>query len=144
MGLLSTLISSFFVSDGISFLHVAKIVELSFKHGASTETPYGLAWYGVFAASLYEAYDEGRAFAEAAIALINHRELESGRIAALLALDQVAVWTRPLDYSLAPAGAPQCARALPARPRCRPASGCGSMAASRPSIWATGRGPSSI
>lgn len=100
MGLLSSLISSLFVEDGISFLHVAKMVELSLARGATAETPYGLAWFGVFIASLFDRYDDGRAFGEAAMALIDRHGFESQRIATLVALDQVSVWTRPLSVAL--------------------------------------------
>ncbi|BDB27382.1 AAA family ATPase [Cupriavidus sp. P-10] len=100
MGLLSTLISSLFVRDGISFLHVAKMVELTLNHGATPESPYGLSWYGVFIASLYEAYEDGLAYGQAAMALIDHHGYEAGRIATLVAVDQVSAWTRPLSYAL--------------------------------------------
>jgi predicted ATPase/signal transduction histidine kinase len=100
MGLLSTLISSLFVRDGISFLHVAKMVELTLEHGATPESPYGLSWFGVFIASLYEEYEDGLAYGLAAMALIDHHGYEADRIATLVAVDQVSVWTRPLAYAL--------------------------------------------
>ncbi|WP_371748052.1 AAA family ATPase [Cupriavidus sp. AcVe19-6a] len=100
MGLLSTLISSLFVRDGISFLHVAKMVELTLDHGATPESPYGLSWFGVFIASLYEKYEDGLAYGQAAMALIDHHGYEAGRIATLVAVDQVSAWTRPLSYAL--------------------------------------------
>jgi hypothetical protein len=82
MGVQSTLISSFFVTDGISFLHVAKLVEPTLEHGATPESPYGLS-YGF-----------------AAMALIDHHGHEADRIATLLAIDQVSCWTQPLAYAL--------------------------------------------
>jgi predicted ATPase/signal transduction histidine kinase len=103
MGLLSTLISSLFVHDGISFLHVAKMVELTLEHGATPEAPYGLSWFGVFIASLYEEYEDGLGYALAAMDLIDRHGYEAERIATLVALDQVSAWTRPLSYALAQA-----------------------------------------
>ncbi|MFS8974596.1 AAA family ATPase [Cupriavidus necator] len=103
MGLLSTLISSLFVRDGISFLHVAKMVELTLEHGATPEAPYGLSWFGVFIASLYEEYEDGLGYALAAMDLIDRHGYEAERIATLVALDQVSAWTRPLSYALAQA-----------------------------------------
>jgi len=100
MGLLSTLISSQFVRDGISFLHVAKMVELSLVHGATAETPYGLSWFGVFIASLYEQYEDGLAFGLAAMELVDRQGFAAERIATLVAVDQVSVWTRPLAFAL--------------------------------------------
>ncbi|MDQ0140454.1 trifunctional serine/threonine-protein kinase/ATP-binding protein/sensor histidine kinase [Cupriavidus necator] len=101
MGLLSTLISSLFVHDGISFLHVAKMVELTLEHGATAESPYGLAWFGVFIASLYEEYEDGLAYGLAAMHLADRHGYEAERIATLVAIDQVSAWTRPLSYALA-------------------------------------------
>ncbi|SOZ69531.1 putative SENSOR HISTIDINE KINASE with GAF and Pkinase domains [Cupriavidus taiwanensis] len=101
MGLLSTLISSLFVRDGISFLHVAKMVELTLEHGATAESPYGLSWFGVFIASLYEEYKDGLAYGLAAMDLADRHGYEAERIATLVAVDQVSAWTRPLSYALA-------------------------------------------
>ncbi|MCO4861938.1 AAA family ATPase [Cupriavidus sp. WGlv3] len=101
MGLLSTLISSLFVRDGISFLHVAKMVELTLEHGATAESPYGLSWFGVFIASLYEQYEDGLAYGLAAMELADRHGYEAERIATLVAVDQVSAWTRPLSYALA-------------------------------------------
>ncbi|MBB2919427.1 trifunctional serine/threonine-protein kinase/ATP-binding protein/sensor histidine kinase [Cupriavidus alkaliphilus] len=101
MGLLSTLISSLFVRDGISFLHVAKMVELTLEHGATAESPYGLSWFGVFIASLYEEYEDGLAYGLAAMDLADRHGYEAERIATLVAVDQVSAWTRPLSYALA-------------------------------------------
>lgn len=100
MGLLSTLISSLFVRDGISFLHVAKMVELTLEHGATPESAYGLSWYGVFIASLYGEYEDGLAYGLAAMALIDRHGYDAERIAALVAIDQVSPWTKPLPYAL--------------------------------------------
>ncbi|WP_354683077.1 AAA family ATPase [Cupriavidus necator] len=101
MGLLSTLISSLFVRDGISFLHVAKMVELTLEHGATAESPYGLSWFGVFIASLYGEYEDGLAYGLAAMDLADRHGYEAERIATLVAVDQVSAWTRPLSYALA-------------------------------------------
>jgi predicted ATPase/signal transduction histidine kinase len=100
MALLSTLISSLFVTDGISFLHVAKMVELTLAHGVTPESPYGFSWYGVFIASLYGEYTDGLTFGLAALALVDRRGYEAERIATLVALDQVSAWSKPLSFAL--------------------------------------------
>lgn len=100
MGLLSTLVSSLFVTDGISFLHLAKLVELTLQHGATPESAYGLSWYGVFIASLYGEYEDGLEYGLAATKLIDRQGYEAERIATLVAVDQVSPWTRPLSYAL--------------------------------------------
>lgn len=100
MMLLSTLVSSFFVADDISFTHLAKMVELTLKHGATPGSPYGLAWFGVFIADRFDQVESGYAYAQAALALIDQQGFEAARIATLVALDQVAVWTQPLEVAL--------------------------------------------
>lgn len=100
MGLLSTLISSFFVDDGIRFTHLAKMVELTLDHGATPESAYGLSWYGVFIAAQYEDYEDGLSYGLAGMALAEHHGFEAERIATLVAVDQVCPWTQPLSVAL--------------------------------------------
>ncbi|MEM5329246.1 AAA family ATPase [Paraburkholderia sp. JHI2823] len=100
MGLLATLTSSFFVTDGLGILHLAKMVELTLEHGVTPESPSGLAWFGVLFAGLYEAADEGLAYGQAALALVDQHGFEAQRVATLVAIDQVSVWTRPLSFAL--------------------------------------------
>ncbi|MBB4349345.1 trifunctional serine/threonine-protein kinase/ATP-binding protein/sensor histidine kinase [Aliirhizobium cellulosilyticum] len=100
MDLLATLQSSFFSDDGLKFLHVAKIVELSARYGVCEATCYGLAWCGVCVASDYSDYAMALSMAEAAVALSEMPSFQAYRTAALVALDQVAVWRRPLSYAL--------------------------------------------
>lgn len=101
MALLSTLIASFFLNDGLSFLHLAKIVELTLQHGSTPASAYGLAWFGVFIASLYSAYEDGFAYGQAALKLVERHRYQAERTAALVAMDQVSPWTQPLSYALA-------------------------------------------
>lgn len=100
MNLLSTLAAAFFVDDGIAFLHLAKMVELTLHHGATQSSGYGFAWYGVNIAHRYDRYAEGLEFALAGLALVDRHEHERSRTAVLLGIDQVSPWTRPFDYAL--------------------------------------------
>ncbi|MDX7951852.1 ATP-binding protein [Lichenihabitans sp. Uapishka_5] len=100
MAILSTLISSIFTPDGLRFLHMAKMVELTLIHGTTQESAYGLSWFGVMIASLYEDYEDGQAWAEVATALVERHGYDAQRTATLVALDQVSAWTRPMSYSL--------------------------------------------
>lgn len=101
MGLLVTCQASFFVEGGISFLHLAKIVELTLESGVTAASPYGLSWFGVYIAHHYDAYEDGLAFANVAVELIDRHGWEFSRAATLVAMDQVSVWTRPLTFALA-------------------------------------------
>ncbi|WP_233233487.1 AAA family ATPase [Bordetella sp. LUAb4] len=100
MGLLSTLISSLFVKDSLCFLHVAKMVELTLTHGVTPHSPYGMAWFGVFIADLYEEYEDGLAYGLAAKDLVERHHYEAERMATLVATGRVSTWTRPLWFSL--------------------------------------------
>ena len=100
MNLLSTLAAAFFVDDGIAFLHLAKMVELTLQHGAAQSSGYGFAWYGVNIAHRYDRYAEGLEFALMGLALVDRHEHERSRTAVLLGIDQVSPWTRPFDYAL--------------------------------------------
>ena len=105
LALLSTLISSFFVKGELRFLHAIRIIELTLEHGLAPETAYGLAWFGVLSAHHYgahhhDAYETGTAYATAACTLAARDGYEAQRTAALLALDQVSVWTKPMRTAL--------------------------------------------
>jgi predicted ATPase len=101
MGLLSTLSASFFVGEGLSLVHLAKMVELTLEHGVTPESPYGLAWFGVLIAGLYNRSDDGLAYGLAALNLIDRHGYEAERIATLIAIDQVSAWSQRLAYALA-------------------------------------------
>lgn len=99
MELLSTLISSFFTHDGMGFLHLAKMVELTLLHGTSPASCYGLAWFGVMIASRYDEYVDGHAFVQLALDIGEQRGYEASRTSTLLAMDQVSPWTLPLAFA---------------------------------------------
>lgn len=101
MDLLATLQSSWFSNDSLKFLHVAKIVELSARHGVAEATCYGLAWSGVILASDYADYETALLAAETGVALSYARSFTTYRTSALVALDQVSVWRNPMSYALA-------------------------------------------
>ncbi|WP_156318573.1 ATP-binding sensor histidine kinase [Rhizobium sp. AAP43] len=100
MSLLAPLISSVFTTDGLRFLHLAKMVELTLDHGASPESTHGLAWFGAIISDKYDAYADGLDFCLAARALVDKYGFEEHRTSVLLAVDQIAPWTRSLPYAL--------------------------------------------
>ncbi|MBO9723320.1 MAG: AAA family ATPase [Novosphingobium sp.] len=100
MSLLATLIASIFVDDGLSFLHAAKMAELSLTEGMAPSSTHGFAWFGVLVAHHYGAYAEGCDYAQLAIMLSERNGWQAGRAAALVAADQVSAWTKPMPYAL--------------------------------------------
>jgi predicted ATPase/signal transduction histidine kinase len=101
MELLSTLTSSFFISDGISFLHLAKMVELTLLHGITPGCCYGFSWFGVMISARYDAYEDGFEFGKLALSLLEKHGYEAARTATLVAIDQISPWTISLDYARA-------------------------------------------
>lgn len=85
-------------------LHAGRLVELTLTRGATAESVYGLAWWGVALAGEGRA-EEGMAWVGAALDLAD-RIGETRRLAAALtAKAQIWVWTRPLAEALAAARA---------------------------------------
>lgn len=100
MALLSTLISSIFTTDGLRFVHLATIVELSIRHGVTPESAYGLGWYGPMIAAMYDAYEDGYAYSQVALELVETHGYDAQRTSALTAVDQICVWKQPMSYAL--------------------------------------------
>lgn len=99
--LLSALIVCVFTGDTMRFLHVAKIVELTITRGVTADSAYGMAWYGVAISDFYGRYQDGFAYGQAALALVDRHGFEGQRTGALVAVDQLSPWTQSFDYALA-------------------------------------------
>lgn len=100
MSLLAPMISSVFTTDGLRFLHLAKMVELTLEHGVCPESTYGLGWFGVIIADKYGAYHDGLSFGLAARALVDRQGFEHLRTSVLVGVDQIAPWTKSMSYAL--------------------------------------------
>lgn len=98
--LLSTLIVATFSGDRLLFTHVAKIVELTLAEGVSSNSAYGLAWYGVMIAHFFDRHEDGFAYVQTALALVERHGFEGPRTATLIAMDQLSPWTQPFSYAL--------------------------------------------
>jgi predicted ATPase/signal transduction histidine kinase len=99
--LLSALLVCIFSGDGLRFLHLAKIVELTVTRGITEDSAYGMAWYGVLISDFFGRYEDGFAYGQAALLLIDRHGFEGQRTGALVAVDQLSPWTRSFDYALA-------------------------------------------
>lgn len=99
--LLSLLLVCVFSGDSLRFLHLAKIVELTITRGVTADSVYGLAWYGVMISDFYDRYEDGFAYGQTALALIDRHGVEGQRTGALVAVDQLSPWTRSFDFALA-------------------------------------------
>lgn len=101
MALLTALEAAMFEPGGGALLHCATVLQLTVRHGVTGACVQGLAWLGVYVAQTWGEYEEGLEYAKVALALVNHHGFERYRAAALIALDQLAVWTQPLPWALA-------------------------------------------
>jgi len=99
--LLSKLIVCIFTGDDLRILHLAKIVELTLTHGVTADSANGMAWYGVMISDFYGRFQDGFAYGEAALALIDRHGFEGQRTATLVAVDQLSPWTHSFEHALA-------------------------------------------
>ncbi|MFP5515730.1 MAG: ATP-binding protein, partial [Alphaproteobacteria bacterium] len=101
MALLTALEAAFFYKSGdLLHLYFARMVELTLMHGVTAASAQGIAWFGVSLATVFDKYEEGFAFASAALEMVDRHGFERYRTPVLVALDQVGPWTQPLSYGL--------------------------------------------
>lgn len=99
--LLASMISAAsFVDEDLLFLVLCRIVQLTLRHGVTQASPLGLAWLGVVVAQRFDAYEEGLRYADVAQELVSRHVYRKSEASTLMALDQVSVWIRPLEFSL--------------------------------------------
>jgi predicted ATPase/signal transduction histidine kinase len=102
MGLMASMVASAsFINDDLLFVLTCEMVLLSLEYGVCPASTHGLGWFGVALAHKYGAYAEGAAYAHVAHSLVERHGYISAESATLVALDQVCVWTQPLEHSLA-------------------------------------------
>lgn len=101
MGLMASMVASAsFIDDDLLFVLTCEMVVLSVEYGVCAAATHGLAWFGVALAHKYGAYEDGAAYARLARALVQRHSYVSSESATLVALDQVCVWTQPLQLAL--------------------------------------------
>jgi predicted ATPase/signal transduction histidine kinase len=89
-----------FIQPDLMFVLLCHLVRLSVAEGISAAATHGLAWFGVACAHRRDAQAEGLEWALLALRLIEQRGYAERKAGALLALDQVSVWLRPLPFAL--------------------------------------------
>ena len=100
LDLLSALFCTLFIEGGLRFTHLAKIVELTLRHGSAPASAQGLAWFGVMIADRFGAYARGLEFAQAAEALDEAHGDDHTRAATLVAMDRLSSWTLPIKAAV--------------------------------------------
>ncbi|HSC84031.1 MAG TPA: ATP-binding protein, partial [Pseudomonas sp.] len=98
--LAAVMIPSSFIHADLLLLFTCRIASLSLQHGMSAAAVQALAWLGVASAHRFDLYHLGFAYAETALRLTEQPRYAGSRMAVLLAMDQVSVWTKPLPFAL--------------------------------------------
>jgi PAS domain S-box-containing protein len=96
----SLLVPASFTSPRLLFLQLCHTLELTLRHGMTADSAVSLAWLGVMVCERYRAFSDGMGYALAARALVERHGYVSHEARVLLALDQLSVWTKPLEFSL--------------------------------------------
>ncbi len=94
-----------FLDDRLMFILLSEMVRLTVEHGIAPASSQGVGFFGVALAHQFSEYGRGFEFAQTGVRIAEAAGPGSLRTGALVALDQVGVWTRPFDFALA------CARA---------------------------------
>ncbi|WP_394558896.1 AAA family ATPase [Aquipseudomonas alcaligenes] len=89
-----------FIAPDLMLLSSCRIASLTLQHGLCTAAVPALAWLGVAAAHHLQQYQLGYQYAATARRLTELPQHSASRVAVLVALDQVSVWTRPLPFAL--------------------------------------------
>jgi signal transduction histidine kinase/tetratricopeptide (TPR) repeat protein len=89
-----------FVEPTLMWVASSHIVRLTLAHGLSVAGVEGLAWFGVATAHHLGRYTEAFHYAETAAELSEQTRFTKARGAALIALERVSVWVKPLPYSV--------------------------------------------
>jgi len=101
IGLLAAgLVPATFTNERLFALHLCEILNLTLDHGISAPATVALGWFGVVLSHDFDAFQEGFAYAQQAHAWVTQHGYADCEAGTLLPLDQVSVWTQPLDFSV--------------------------------------------
>lgn len=100
-----TLVPASFTDTNLHFLQLCRTLLFTLEHGMTAVAAGALGWFGVLLGQRHGQYASGYAYAQLGRELVVAHGYDAAVPAALMALDQVAVWTEPLAYSI------ECARA---------------------------------
>jgi PAS domain S-box-containing protein len=98
--LTSAMVAAALTEPRLLFMQMCQTLQLTLRHGMTAESAAALAWFGVRVCEHYRAYEDGFAYGQAARGLTAQHGYASHEAQVLLALDQLSVWTQPLEFSL--------------------------------------------
>jgi PAS domain S-box-containing protein len=98
--LTSAMVAAALTAPRLLFMQMCETLQLTLRHGMTADSVAALAWFGVRVCEHYQAYEDGFAYGQAARHLVKQHGYASHEAQVLLALDQLGVWTQPLEFSL--------------------------------------------
>jgi len=98
--LTSAMVAAALTAPRLLFMQMCATLQLTLRHGMTADSVTALAWFGVRVCEHYQAYEDGFAYGQAARKLVKQHGYASHEAQVLLALDQLSVWTQPLEFSL--------------------------------------------
>ncbi|WP_224248806.1 trifunctional serine/threonine-protein kinase/ATP-binding protein/sensor histidine kinase [Hyalangium gracile] len=87
---------AYFTDKQLLTIAMSKMVALSLRHGFTADAVVGFGWFGMLTALTFKRYREGYAFSQLAMAFVERYNLAAHRAAALLTLQCISYWRRPL------------------------------------------------
>jgi predicted ATPase/signal transduction histidine kinase len=101
VGLLSSMIIPATVVDAeLSFRQQCHLMLLTLMHGLTGAGAEGMAWLGVLIAQRHGFYAKGYELARTALSVVEQHGFHAARAGVLVPLDQVSVWTQPVESAL--------------------------------------------
>ena len=98
--LAAVVIPGSFIRPDLMLLCTCRIASLTLQYGMSTLAVQALGWLGVACAHRFDLYQLGFTYSTTARQLTEQPRYAGSRMAVLIALDQVSVWSKPLPFAL--------------------------------------------
>lgn len=96
----STIFCSSYDCPQLHLLLACKMIEMSLDHGLTGASAFGLAWFSVLITDRYQEYQLGFRCGLLATRLTEQHDFTRFKARTLLPLDQVAIWTQPLESAI--------------------------------------------
>ncbi|SFO18877.1 Predicted ATPase [Candidatus Pantoea varia] len=100
----STIFVSAYDCPQLHLILVCRMLEMTLEHGITGASAFGLAWFSVLTGERYQAWHLSYACGQVARELVERHDFIRYKARTLLPLDQVGIWTQPLDVAV------ECAR----------------------------------
>ncbi|ADO75394.1 trifunctional serine/threonine-protein kinase/ATP-binding protein/sensor histidine kinase [Stigmatella aurantiaca] len=94
--LASLYVKAYVTDKHLLIIAMSRMVELSLRHGFTADAVTGFGWFGLLSALVFKRYREGYALSLLSGAFVDRYNLAAHRARALLTLQCISYWNRPL------------------------------------------------